>query len=172
MGLWTLWHPRQSHTTHGEPQFQFAPTSSNGGAESYINTSSLCNLKQNIFQKLLLLHCRPSTTMSDRETLSACIPNVVPPPDPSLRIIKHGIYAVAYEHLPSSRWTSHIRAWIEQYFVSFTHLPYARRLLGEIFLLAPGTLIGYICATLWLSISNALVLFFLGSIFSFVSDEP
>jgi len=31
-------------------------------------------------------------------------------------------------------------------------------------------LIGHICATLWLSISDALLLFCLGSIFNFVSD--
>ncbi|OAX38172.1 P-loop containing nucleoside triphosphate hydrolase protein [Rhizopogon vinicolor AM-OR11-026] len=108
--------------------------------------------------------------MPDEKKLPSCNMDVVPPSDPPLRIMKQGVYVVAYENLSPPCWTSNIRAWTEQYFVSLTYLSYARRLLREIFLLAPGVLIGYICATLWLSISDALILFCLGSIFNFVEN--
>lgn len=99
------------------------------------------------------------------------IRDMVPSPHPPPRILSHGIYTVAYESPPPVTWTSDIRAWIERYLVSFTNLSYARRLLEEIYLLAPGLLIGYICAMLWLSISDALLLFCLGSIFNFVEGH-
>jgi len=110
--------------------------------------------------------------MLDEKKPLPCISDAFCPPSPPLRTMKHGVYAVVYENPSPLCWTSNIRAWTEQYFVPLTHLSYAGRLLSEIFLLAPGLLIGYICATLWISISDALVLLFLGSIFSFVSDDP
>lgn len=108
----------------------------------------------------------------EKKTMTSCIRDVYPSPHPPPRILHHGIYTVAYESPSPLNWTLDIRSWIEQYLVSFTNLTYARRLIGEIYLLAPGLLIGHICATLWLSISDALLLFCLGSIFNFVSDEP
>ncbi|KAG1827639.1 P-loop containing nucleoside triphosphate hydrolase protein [Suillus subaureus] len=105
------------------------------------------------------------------EKKPTCIRDVVPSPHPPPRILSHGIYTIAYESPSPVNWTSDIRAWIEQYLVSFTNLSYARRLFGEIYILAPGLLIGHICATLWLSISDALLLFCLGSIFNFVEGH-
>ncbi|KAG1742024.1 P-loop containing nucleoside triphosphate hydrolase protein [Suillus lakei] len=107
----------------------------------------------------------------EKKPTTSCIRDVVLSPHPPLRILSHGIHTVAYEDPSPLNWTSDIRAWIEQYFVSFTNFSYARRLLGEIFSLAPGLLIGHICATLWLGISDALLLFCLGSIFNFVEGH-
>lgn len=111
--------------------------------------------------------------MTDKKKpMISCILDVVPTPCPPPRTLSHGIYTVAYESPSPLDWTSDIRAWIGQYFVSFTNLSYARRLLGEIYFLGPGLLIGHICVTLWLGISDALLLFCLGSIINVVSDEP
>jgi hypothetical protein len=109
--------------------------------------------------------------LDEKQPSPSCIMDSVPPPDPPLRIMKHGVYTVAYEYPPPPCLISNIRTRIKQYLVSLTHFSYARRLLKDIFLLAPGLSIGCVCATLWLSISDALIIFFLGSIFGFVSDE-
>ncbi|KAG2096671.1 P-loop containing nucleoside triphosphate hydrolase protein [Suillus cothurnatus] len=106
-----------------------------------------------------------------KPTISCIRDVIVPSPHSPPQILSHGIYTIVYESPSSVNWTSDIRAWIEQYLVSFTNLSYARRLLGEIYFLAPGLLIGHICATLWLSISDALLLFCLGSIFNFVEGH-
>ncbi|KAG1765849.1 P-loop containing nucleoside triphosphate hydrolase protein [Suillus placidus] len=108
---------------------------------------------------------------NEKKPMTSCIRDVVPSPHPPPRILSHGIYTVAYESPSPLNWTSDIRAWIEQYLVSFTNLSYAQRLVAEIYLLAPGLLIGHLCATLWLSISDALLLFCLGSIFNFVEGH-
>ncbi|KAG0701690.1 P-loop containing nucleoside triphosphate hydrolase protein [Suillus ampliporus] len=107
----------------------------------------------------------------DKKPTTSCIRDVVPPPHPPPRLFSHGVYTVAYENPSPLHRTSDVGAWIEQYFVSLTNFSYARRLLREIFLLAPGLLIGYICATLWLGVSDALLLFCLGSIFNFVEGH-
>jgi len=112
------------------------------------------------------------TSMSDEKAKPTCMSDIVSNPHPPLRIMKHGMYVVAYENPSPPSWASNIRACIEQYFVCLVHFSYSRRLLKEIFLLAPGMLMGYICATLWLSISDALVLFFWGYIFNVVSNVP
>src|SRR6267154_2855405 len=104
--------------------------------------------------------------MSDeKKPVSSCIRDAVPTPHLPLRVLSHGIYTVAYENPSPVNGTSNIPTWIGMYFPSLTDFSYARRLLREIFLLAPGLLIGHICATLWLSISDALLLLCLGSIF-------
>ncbi|KAG1792125.1 P-loop containing nucleoside triphosphate hydrolase protein [Suillus plorans] len=107
----------------------------------------------------------------EKKPMISCILDVVPSPYPPPRILSHGIYTVAYESPSPLNWTSDIRAWIGQYFVSFTNLSYARRLLGEIYFLGPGLLIGHICVTLWLGISDALLLFCLSSIINFVEGQ-
>ncbi|KAG2135189.1 P-loop containing nucleoside triphosphate hydrolase protein [Suillus bovinus] len=109
--------------------------------------------------------------MTDEKKPTTCTLDVAPSHHPPLRILNYGIYTVAYESPSPPNWVSDIRAWIGQYLVSFTNLSYARRLLVEIYLLAPGLLIGHICATLWLSISDALLLFCLGSMFNFVESH-
>ncbi|KAG2121939.1 P-loop containing nucleoside triphosphate hydrolase protein [Suillus clintonianus] len=101
--------------------------------------------------------------------MTSSVQDIVPLPHPPPRTLNHGIYTVAYEKPSALNWTSDTRAWIEQYFVSFTNFSYALRLFREIFHLAPGLVIGHVCATLWLSISDALLLFCLGSIFNFVT---
>lgn len=105
-----------------------------------------------------------------KKSTTSCVLDAVPPHPPP-RILSHGIYTVAYESPSPLNWTSDIRAWIERYLVSFTNLSYARKLLGEVYSLAPGLLIVHICATFWLSISDALLLFCLGSIFNFVDGH-
>ncbi|KAG2366089.1 P-loop containing nucleoside triphosphate hydrolase protein [Suillus spraguei] len=105
---------------------------------------------------------KKSTTSWVRDAVPAHLPP---------RILSHGIYTVAYESPSPLNWTSDIRAWIERYLVSFTNLSYARKLLREVYSLAPGLLIVHICATLWLSISDALLLLCLGSIFNFVDGH-
>ncbi|KAG1725716.1 P-loop containing nucleoside triphosphate hydrolase protein [Suillus paluster] len=107
----------------------------------------------------------------EKKPMTSFTRDVVHTPHPPPRILSHGIYTVAYENPSPPNWTSDIRGSIEQYFVSLTNFSYARRLLREIFFLAPGLLIGHICATLWLSISDALLLFCLGSVFNFVEGR-
>lgn len=118
------------------------------------------------------LHPPARIIMTDeKKPTTSCIRDVVPSLHPPPRILRHGIYTVAYENPSPLNWTSDIRSWIEQYLVSFTNFTYSRRLIGEIYVLAPGLLIGHICATLWLSISDALLLFCLGSIFNFAEGH-
>lgn len=108
---------------------------------------------------------------NDKKPMTSSVQDIVPLPHPPPRTLNHGIYTVAYEKPSALNWTSDTRAWIEQYFVSFTNFSYALRLFREIFHLAPGLVIGHVCATLWLSISDALLLFCLGSIFNFVEGH-
>ncbi|KAH7924743.1 P-loop containing nucleoside triphosphate hydrolase protein [Leucogyrophana mollusca] len=85
---------------------------------------------------------------------------------------RHGIHEIAFDdpHCPRSGRTF-LRQIISLYKELCTTAPFARRLLGEVFTLAPVPLATNLLCNLWLSISSALNLYFLSFLFSLLEDS-